>query len=329
MSVDFLVWGEEPKFEKIDSLSDIRLVGIFNWYNYHSDKAKERQYIVEYLKSNNQTDLLAQLDNMTDFGLKNWVSSLCRQASIGCEIHPDIKKLILNEIAISCEQYVKPKSESKPASTKNRNAINEAIGDIETVIDEFLRRNQRYYTPNIMPILQKHNAASIAAMSEYYGGILQFGIETNSANDYIRFIRALLDQIHSRLNTAPRRTRKKKIIPPIKLVKNLKFAPTFEMFKSEDPVNIVGAQQVWLYNFKYNRLTKLNAGTEPLSVNGTTVINYDETASIAKIVKVKELAKIVNAGKVELRKIMDTFKTKPIPAAGRCSADTIILRTVK
>jgi hypothetical protein len=67
------------------------------------------------------------------------------------------------------------------------------------------------------------------------------------------------------------------------------------------------------------------------SVKGTTVLNIDAQTSIKKTVRKPEdaIQKVLNGGKVVLKKLMSELKTKPIDVNGRLNDDCILLKAIK
>ena len=98
------------------------------------------------------------------------------------------------------------------------------------------------------------------------------------------------------------------------------------LFRS--PVDIIGANELWVYNVKTRKLGQyVSANSSGLEVKGTTLLNYT-AKSIQKTLRKPEtqLAEFVKAGKVQLRKFMDTVKTTEIALNGRINEDTLLLR---
>ena len=98
---------------------------------------------------------------------------------------------------------------------------------------------------------------------------------------------------------------------------------------SVEPKKLIGATQVWVYNTKYRMLGVYNAANDRgMMVKGTTLYNFDETTSIEKKLRKPEqvLPKIVDGGKVALRKVMDTIRCKHRVLSGRINEHTIIIK---
>jgi hypothetical protein len=121
---------------------------------------------------------------------------------------------------------------------------------------------------------------------------------------------------------------KEKAVSKMKYLKednNLKLA-------SINPVDIIGAQELWVYNVKTRKMFKYVADDVlgPLNVKGTTVLGFDSAKSLGKTVRKPEqvLSEFMKAGKVQLRKFLDDIKAVSIPANGRINKDIILLKAL-
>jgi hypothetical protein len=129
----------------------------------------------------------------------------------------------------------------------------------------------------------------------------------------------------ARVKRAPN---KEKAVSKMKYLKednNLKLA-------SINPVDIIGAQELWVYNVKTRKMFKYVADDVlgPLNVKGTTVLGFDSAKSIGKTVRKPEqvLSEFMKAGKVQLRKFLDDIKAVSIPANGRINKDILLLKAL-
>ena len=101
---------------------------------------------------------------------------------------------------------------------------------------------------------------------------------------------------------------------------------------SINPIDILEASELWVYNTKTRKLGKYVA--EPhatLQVKGTTILYFDEKQSIQKTLRkpAQQLAEFNKAGKVVLRKFMDDIKTTDTKLNGRVNDQTILLKVAK
>ena len=139
---------------------------------------------------------------------------------------------------------------------------------------------------------------------------------------------------------ATRKPRKPKVYSADKLVAKLKFCKVDEKYKlaSIDPAQIIGANELWVFNTKTRKIGKyIASNTDPkglgregtgLTVKGTTIQGYDESLSIQKTLRKPDaqLKEFKDSGKVKLRKFLDDIKTTDTKLNGRCNPDTVLLK---
>ena len=139
-------------------------------------------------------------------------------------------------------------------------------------------------------------------------------------------------EAYAQLKKTTRKARIKKSPSKEKVVAKLKYAKDNAELKlvSINPVDIVGAQELWVYNAKTRKLGKYIADSMqgPLSVKGTTIVGYDEFKSVQKTLRkpAEQLKAFTSAGKIQLRKFMDTVKTTETKLNGRINAETLLLK---
>ena len=148
------------------------------------------------------------------------------------------------------------------------------------------------------------------------------------------FIQSILDALeqYRGVKKATKKARVKKSPSKEKLVAKLKYMKEEKTLKlvSINPVDIIGAQELWAYNTKTRKLYKYIADSlhGPLGIKGTSLTGFDETRSVGKTLrkpeeKLKEFAK---ASKVQLRKFLDEIKATETIGNGRINADMVLLR---
>lgn len=119
-------------------------------------------------------------------------------------------------------------------------------------------------------------------------------------------------------------------INPSKMVRKLKYLKFDKEtnLTSIDPEKIVGAQILWVFNIKTRKLGKYEAKeNESLMVKGSTILNFADTSVHKKIRKPQEvMPKLLAAGKVEQRKILDSVRAVASLLTGRINKDTILVK---
>lgn len=154
------------------------------------------------------------------------------------------------------------------------------------------------------------------------------------------FFQSLIDGIdgfvgfNKRKKILNRKPRVKKPIAAAKQVKSLKYLKESEEYKvvSVQPELIVGASQVWTFNAYTRVLTVYNAlDRGGFKIKGCAILSFDEKTSISKKLRnpERDLKVVVEGGKVQLRKLMESLSTKEAVATGRLNAKTVILKVVK
>lgn len=132
----------------------------------------------------------------------------------------------------------------------------------------------------------------------------------------------------AKVNRAPRKT---KAVPKDKLVAKLKYMKTNEPLKlvSVNPVDIIGAGELWIYNTKSRKLGKYVAAEfNTLGVKGTTITGFDESKSVCKTLRKPEdkLKEFKAAGKIALRKFLDEINATDTKMNGRINEEIILLK---
>jgi hypothetical protein len=119
---------------------------------------------------------------------------------------------------------------------------------------------------------------------------------------------------------------KEKLVAKLKYMKN---DPTTKLV-SVSPVDIIGAQELWVYNTKTRKLGKYVAEEMggALGVKGTAITGFNESKSVQKTLRKPEvqLKEFLAAGKIQLRKFLDEIKATEIKLNGRINQDTILLK---
>jgi hypothetical protein len=128
-----------------------------------------------------------------------------------------------------------------------------------------------------------------------------------------------------------RKPRAKKPTDKSKIVGKLKYMKTNEPLKlvSVNPEDIIGAQELWIYNSKTRKLGRYVAEEfKELGVKGTTITGFSESKSIQKTIRKPEekLKEFKAAGKVALRKFLDDINATDARMNGRLNEETVLLK---
>jgi hypothetical protein len=161
-------------------------------------------------------------------------------------------------------------------------------------------------------------------------------------SNYITALETLVDacMLIVDASKATRKTRTPKPKSADKLISKLKYCKVDNKnsLASINPVEIVGASELWVFNIKTRKLGKYVAqNIDPsgmaragsgLSVKGATIIGFNEELSVQKTLRKPELQlkEFKAAGKVALRKFLENINTTDTKLNGRINADTVLLK---
>lgn len=358
--------GAEPDLR--GDVSNAQVIQAYNWYNYFYDADQAKAWIIDYLKEFHKTEKeLIKNANRIDPNSCRTSGWNCRILLLGGHL-PDelrernearIRALAAGASAKSSEgqtEEVKPKEEvaKQVISIQERivNRANDLIADIEVELDNYYRTGTMFKPSEWM---SKHEVKPAIAqrIAEYYKPLYSEAFDAFNGKDeqlreayaswrkpklrlYVEFIKSIIAAAETRATIvkASRKPRKKKEKTPVQLVSKLKYKVKDDEYKfvSVDPKQIIGCNQLWVFNSKYRTLAVYNAmGPAGLNVKGSTLTGFDEKTSIVKKLRkpTEQVNKLLDGGKVVLRKFMDEIKCKPKGANGRINNETVLLRIIK
>jgi hypothetical protein len=130
-----------------------------------------------------------------------------------------------------------------------------------------------------------------------------------------------------------RKPRKAKAVNKDKIVSKLKYKKNDDSLKlvSVNPVDILGAKELWTYNTKTRKLGKYVAEDfQDLSVKGTSITNFSVSKSVQKTLRkpTEQLKAFKDAGKVALRKFLEDINAVDTKMNGRINTDIILLKVM-
>jgi hypothetical protein len=351
--------GPEPVL--VGLIEEHDLGRAYNWFNYFYSNDDAKEFALAYLKhikyDRKKLKLVNQISaqNLRNIG---WHSRLAMNGSEVSQEFTDrilqkVEALIVNEVEVA-EVIVEPVTKNV-ISIQDR--INEKtsnlIGDLEEQIDIFIKEGRNSF--NIEAWMRANDIKPQIAqrIADYYKPLYAELFDAMQGKDpqlkeaysrwkkiqlksYTEFVRGFVSAAEARATVirAARKPRKKKEKPAGIVVGKMKYLAEDTTFniKSIKPTEVVGAQQLWVFNVKYRNLSVYNAMSHTgLSVKGTTITGFDEKTSVTKkLRKPEQTLTILQVGsKVVLRKLMDNVKCKPKAANGRLNTEVVLLRAIK
>lgn len=242
---------------------------------------------------------------------------------------------------------------------KMKEQLEPLMQQFDLIIDEFLsnenfdvstfnpHKNILAYDVQIKPLHAKMIRDEFSSMLQESRAVLkgddEYILESYSnlksakrRKDFNKLLEAIdtACQMVTDVNKITRKPRKKKELSKEKIVSKMNYKVQDAEYKvtSVNPVQIIDASEVWVFNTKYRKLGKYVADPfiKTLSVKGSTIVGFDTATSMQKTLRKPEeqLRDFGKLGKVALRTYMDTIRGKSSPLTGRINNDTIILKVV-
>lgn len=354
----------EPTWEKsTKTCSQFDLIQAFQWYNHNRESRDARKYLIEYLvKSNEITPLQKQaadyLNNSWNI-VDGWVARcLSRGACIDSVVNANFKERI-NGFRDRLDKIVAEKNlGGVTVNTSNVVSIQERVqSKVDFFIMEFEAKfdniwheqNGEEFVPYTWMVENEVKPMHASKIAEYFKKRASDWIEIiESKDEYVKesyprprkemiegakFFGAIATDAEKLASnkSAARKPRKKKPVSFEKKVKNLKFKKDDidNKLVSIDPVKIVGADKLWIYNIKTRRLgIYVATDAAGLDVKGSAIQNYKYGESVSKTLRKPKdvLSRVLDGGKIVLRKVMGEINSKSVELNGRINKDTILLR---
>lgn len=354
-------YGPEPKWSSDKEANGSDISNAYNWYNYfYNTKEKIKLLFDHYPRDKKEIRFLKRLP---DWKINSTCCYQARMMALGCKLPESSKKYFNDSIdallkeAKAIREVKKEETKDKPVVSiqdRIREQISDYIAEIESEVDQCMLNN---YTSdfNMYKWLQQHNVKAMQsnAIAEYYKSWHAELLEAKEGkcdqlkegyshmkkaelNKFIDFMNGIITDAStwgSNQKTV-RKTRKKKPMSVEKQVSRLKYLNENKDYKlvSINPAEIIGSNQLWIFNVKYRKLTVFNAmGPSGFSIKGTTILGYDPENSVTKTLRKPEeaLPKVLSGGKRVLSKLMDEINSKGSEPNGRINGDTILLRVIK
>lgn len=358
------MWDTERARTFDDATFDHHLRGSFYYYNYYYSQKDTKKYVVEWLKSNHEfsKEEVKAFERSADKATPMTVHSLIMAHRVGMPLLPrhiafideHIEKAIKGvgaEVEVEIVVEEKPKAYVPTIQDRLNEKTAETIGELEGHYDQFILDPKYSFKPydylvaNNVPQSQltKYEAVYQARFDELKAAYekqdeqLVEGYSHYKAADFKRIF-AFIDQIlndiiqYRGVKKATKKVRAPKSVSKEKVVGKLKYAKEDKVLRlvSINPVDIIGAQELWVYNTKTRKLGKYVADSiqGPLGVKGTSIIGFDEFKSVTKTLRKpdEKLKEFARATKVQLRKFLEDIKATESKLNGRISADIVLLR---
>jgi len=229
--------------------------------------------------------------------------------------------------------------------------------EIEAAIEAF-QTDPETFDPKAFKVLnllkaKQAKAAHARIIRDFYAGDLTELLELASgkadeqlkegyshrSKKQIKSFIAFLQEIESACNMlmqeakVNKKPRAKKAVDKDKIIAKLKYKKSDEPLKlvSINPADIIGAQELWIFNSKTRKLGKYVAAEfQELGIKGTTITGFSETKSVQKTLRkpAEQIKAFKEAGKVVLRKFLEDINAVDTKMNGRINEEIMLLKVI-
>lgn len=337
----------------------------FNWYTLTQDHKRINEFVAEWLDQSAKRRELAQIVRKQG-NFSPTLGWLCRSARMGYQLRiQDLRKIqrALTEFMVELSQQAArvAAQPAAPAAKKLniQDHINKKISECQAEIagqfDEFIAGGCKG-KPAVMALLIQHNIPQIRVrelvrkldvqLAELR--LVQQGTDDQLNEGYSHFgkrqigwmidwLTGTIEQIFSygTLKAAARKPKARKGQTPQKMVSKLKYLAQDTTLKLEsiDPVDILKATELWVYNVQKRKLGIYQADDSQgsLYIKGTKILGYSEVRSVSKTLRKPEqqLKEFMAAGKPASKKWFSDIRTVESKLNGRITEEYLLLKAYK
>jgi len=331
------------------------------------------KYVVLWMEQNNYTvEQIREFSSVAPIRSSVTAGSIARMLTAGGpDSHPEFlngrshSEWLHNEVANVLKFAVPEQKEENKKSvvvdiqTRMRLQCYEYVQPIEVEMDKMFDNPTKYKLDDFTPVSILKDASTSQAHARIIRGFYEeeaaefLELAEGTTDEDLKeayshynksqqkkiaeFFKKLLEGCDTVITSAKAKSapRRRKPVPPSKIVAKLKYKKedTELKLKSVNPVDIVGAKEVYVYNTKTRKLGRYVADefVGELSVKGTTIVGFTPIYSIQKTLRkpVEQLKEFMTASKPNTRKFLDSIKTVDIKLNGRINPETLLLKVLK
>lgn len=357
--------GEKPSFANLDELSEDEQKKAYSyalsWYHDVYSFKESKEFLEDFVKKTRKKSDLAAVKSAA------WISPTWgnvaqiledgyKSDELLVRLNAKVDELIKEGAPVLAEKkkVAKVKNNFPVLSIQERvaNQARELLGEVDFEIDEFVEGKCKKTDFDLYKFLQVKEVKGphtklirddleivLVELKELVDGKddqLNEGysfLSKSQQKKYCEFIQGMVDDAEAwgNVRKSTRKPRARKIRSVEQRVAKVKYKVRDDSFKivSVSPDRMIESNQIWIFNTKDRFLYKYNS-ERGMTIKGTTLQDFDEATSFKKKIRKPDsiLPKVLNNGKVKLRKLMDTIAAKETKVTGRISKDMIILRVI-
>lgn len=333
-------------------------------YSYFYDAKDYFKWGVEWVKANRTKEELKAFRASSEKFFSSTAAAFIKMQSNGAKLRIKDEKFVHRRVDEQIERGKKnlkeieaekdlPDYVKKTPADIVKERTSDMIAMLDGIIDSFGTPSFKNYAEfSLYEELQKNDAPYNMAKSiiDYYSPILeelQELIEKKTSDlveayshlgprkrkQFMNLVKSFIDDAekYAMGKKAIRKPRKKKTTTTSQQVEKVKYLKSSTEFKltSIEPINIIGAQEVYLFSTKYRSVIRLVSDKDKgFEIKGTTIQNIDNEQSYKKTIRKPEefFTEFLKSTKIKARKTLETLSTKKGAVNGRLNDAMIILK---
>ena len=344
-----------------------------HYYNYHNNCSDLVKYVSQYGTSHckwTKQDVQA-FNEVEEWRVGFTLGKVCKMLMSGAPLRADTKEWIDTEfekiLTLGHERLAAKKAAGSGNIVKltiqdrMREKFHDIVGEIEEWYDnndegteipdmvawmreqnvpqQFVNQIAEVFTPRMeeleeaILLRKKKNRSDLEdQLVEGYAHVTKERHKRLS-EFYSKLTSAL--ETYGAVKKAVRKARVKQAPSKEKMVKKVKYCiqDVGLNLVSINPVDIIGAQILWVYNVRTRKIGKYVAADDAgqLNIKGSAIVGFDYKKSVAKTLRkpTESLKDFASAGKIALRTFLEDIKAVPVEMNGRLNVETVLLKVTK
>ena len=291
-----------------------------NWYSYVADKKDDRQFLIDWFKTNGTKDQLSTLQKIPDKYLPGTYAHCARMAMRGFPLSDHHKEKIWLRVQEESTRKAEEDDTIKPAVIKVQPTIPLAIDYIKAVvcdqIEALIADEKTIPIETLLlefRVLNNHHSACCKKVQEIRAEYAELQenrkkknltdweaqlvegyrhLDNKTVKEIIKLLDGYIEDLTKlQIKKSVGKIRKKKPTDKRKIVRGLKYLvkDTTLNISSEDPTTLINCTEVYVYDTKTRKLSNYVAEYPGgITVKGASLIGFSETKSSSKTMRKPE-----------------------------------------
>ena len=350
--------GDEPTWTDVqvpEEKYNSEIVQGLNWHNYCASDKDYIKYMEQYLREHRPHSAKQDIQAWRNLGSVNkTICALARMYMQGFPLRSNDSQKIRDYVMSFANVKKQAKvSSTTPVKTNKPNIQDRIRAQVSTVLAELDGKMDEAFDGDIptsdvltgdilskgfkapqLKLVQQYLRKHIAEWYAAYNGEdeqLVEGYAYVGKRNFKKIIDAFstaMDNIsQQQTKVKSLRIRKKKPMDKKKMASKIRFKAEHEGIKSQKPVDIIGANMVWVYDTKKRRLGYYEAEVkDSLYVKGPKIYGFKVTCEKILRKPEEQLAEVMKLRKNQTVNWFDGIKAKCKELKGRTTTDLLIVR---